>query len=374
MILAPRRRPAALIRTIRRDASPRPSIRHVSLVDVHNEWDPLEEVVIGTIAGARVPVADRSLHAIEFAACASAGEIPSGPVPAQIVEETAAELEELCAALEDLGVTVRRPEPRDIAATIATPDWSTDGLYDYCPRDVLLAVGRTIVETPAVMRSRLLEPFAYKRLLVEYLESGARWLSAPKPRLCDEMYDVEAPVGRRLRNLEPAFDAANVVRLGTDLLYLVSDSGNELGWRWLASALGEPYVVHPCRDLYASTHIDSTIVPLQPGLVLVNPARVNDDNLPAPLRGWDRIVCPPLVDTGHVGRFARASTWVGMNLLVVRPGLVVADRRQPDLIRALERHGIDVLALQLSHARTLGGGFHCVSLDVRRRGTLETYS
>ena len=75
-------------------------------------------------------------------------------------------------------------------------------------------------------------------------------------------------------------------RLGTDLLYLVSDSGNDLGWRWLQATLGDTYRVHPCRNLYSSTHIDSTIVPLQPGLVLLNPARVNDGNLPEALRGW----------------------------------------------------------------------------------------
>ena len=41
-------------------------------------------------------------------------------------------------------------------------------------------VGNSIIETPMVLRSRFLEGFAYKDLFVEYFESGARWLSAPK--------------------------------------------------------------------------------------------------------------------------------------------------------------------------------------------------
>jgi len=345
----------------------------MSLVDVHNEWDPLEEVIVGTTIGARVPVPDVGLFAIEYADHGSMDRIPSGPFPQHVIEETQAELGELCAGLTGLGIRVRRPEPRDHAALMSTPDWSTDHFYDYCPRDGLLAVDDAIIETPMVLRSRFLESFAYKQLLLEYFRSGARWLSAPKPRLLDEMYDPSAVAGERLRDLEPAFDAANVLRFGTDILYLVSDSGNELGARWLQSVLGERYTVHVCKGIYASTHVDSTIVPLRPGLVLLNPERVNDRNMPDFLRGWDHIWCPDLVDIGWTGERPYCSVWIGMNLLVLRPGLVVADRRQENLIRLLDKHGVDVLPMQLTHSRTLGGGFHCATLDVRRRGVLETY-
>ena len=345
----------------------------MSLVHVHNEWDPLEEIVIGTARGARVPTAGADLLAIEFSDYGSLDRIPSGPLPEWLIEQTEMELARLCQELAALGVVVRRPQLRDIAAHIATPDWRSDSLYDYCPRDVLLTIGTTVIETPMVLRSRFLETFAYRNLLLQYFDSGARWIAAPKPRLTDAMYDLVAPKGRRLQNHEPTFDAANVLRFGTDILYLVSDSGNERGWQWLQSVLGGGYTVHPCRDLYASTHVDSTIVPLQPGLVLLNPERVNEDNLPAFLSGWDRIYAPEMNDVGYFGEHARASVWIGMNLLVIRPGLVIADDRQPALIRALEARGIDVLPLRLSHARTLGGGFHCVSLDIRRRGALETY-
>jgi scyllo-inosamine-4-phosphate amidinotransferase 1 len=344
----------------------------MSLVDVYNEWDPLEEVVIGTVTGARTPLADPGLLAIEFPNYA-VDELPSGPLDRRIIEETEVELDGLCQKLATLGVTVRRPEPRDIGAQFSTPDWQTDGLYDYCPRDVLLTIGNTVIEAPMVLRSRFLEPFAYKSLLIEYFSSGARWISAPKPRLLDNMYDAAALPGRRLQEFEPAFDAANVLRFGTDLLYLVSDSGNEMGGRWLQSAVGDGYTVHLCRGIYASTHVDSTIVPLLPGLVLLNPERVNDTNMPEFLRSWDKIYAPPMVDTGFIGVHPRCSTWIGMNLLVIKPGLAVVDDRQPELIRLLEAHKIDVLALRLTHSRSLGGGFHCVSLDVRRRGKLETY-
>jgi scyllo-inosamine-4-phosphate amidinotransferase 1 len=343
------------------------------LVDVHTEWDPLEEIIVGTMAGARIPAPGVDLFAIEYVDHGSPENIPSGPFPRHIVDETEEELALLRDQLVAMGVKVRRPEPRDLSAKIMTPDWETDGFYDYCPRDGFLIVGNTIIETPMVLRSRFLESLAYKDLFLEYFSSGARWLSAPKPRLLDDLYDATAEAGHRLLNTEVAFDAANILRFGTDILYLVSDSGNVLGAQWLQSTLGDEYTVHLARNLYAATHVDSTIVPLRPGLLLVNPSRVNDRNMPDFLRGWDRIECPELVDTGFWGTRPYCSVWIGMNLLVVAPGVVIADKRQPELLRLLEKHGVEVIPMQLTHSRTLGGGFHCATLDVRRNGTLDTY-
>lgn len=344
----------------------------MSVVRAYNEWDPLEEVIVGSAVGAQIARPDRSLYTIGYHDCGSEDAIPSGPFPQAVIDETEEELTELCAALEDLGVTVRRPAPVDRGAVVATPYWETDGFYDHAPRDTLLIVGETIIEAPMAVRAIQLKLLLYKELLLEYFESGAKWISAPRPRLADEMYDPEGPEGSRLRDLEPCFEAANVLRFGSDLLYLLSDGGNEKGGRWLQSVVGPEYTVHVCRDLYTAAHVDTTIVPLRPGLVLLNPERVNDHNLPPFLKSWDKVWCPELVDLGHTGAPLN-SVWIGMNILMVRPDLAVVDRRQLDLIRTLEGHGIDALPLQITHARTLGGGFHCATLDIRRTGELESY-
>jgi len=62
--------------------------------------------------------------------------------------------------------------------------------------------------------------------MVDYLKSGAKWYSAPKPMLLDSLFEVD-PDKPTPRNGEPAFDAANVLLLGQDLIYLVSRTGNE---------------------------------------------------------------------------------------------------------------------------------------------------
>ncbi|MCS4592681.1 hypothetical protein KTJ89_06745 [Brevibacterium sediminis] len=345
----------------------------MSFVSTHNEWDPLEEVVIGTMRGAQVPQVGDDLFAVEFSNYGHRSNVPTGPYSPEVVETTETELDDLARTLKQLGIKVRRPEPRDTSKMFSTTDWATDGFYDYCPRDVLLTIGNSIIETPMVLRSRYLEPNAYRSMLIELMENGSRWFSAPKPRLLDEFYKETNPPGERLLNEEPAFDAANVLKLGTDILYLVSDSGNEKGLEWLRLMLGEKYTIHPCRNMYASTHIDSTIVPIRPGLVLLNPERVTMENMPTFLRKWDHIWCPPLQDTGYVSKQPYSSTWIGMNLLVVSPGRVIIDDRQTELIALLEAKGVETIPQRLTHSRTLGGSFHCVSLDIRRSGRLETY-
>jgi N-dimethylarginine dimethylaminohydrolase len=57
---------------------------------------------------------------------------------------------------------------------------------------------------------------------------------------------------------------------------------------------------------------------------------------------------------------------VGMNMLAVNPTTVIMDQNQPKLIAQLEQRGFTVIPLELRHSRTLGGGFHCVTLDLER--------
>jgi glycine amidinotransferase/scyllo-inosamine-4-phosphate amidinotransferase 1 len=342
-------------------------------VSSYNEWDPLEEVIVGSATGARIARGDISLFAVHFPDFGAPDAIPSGPFAQEAIETTQEELDVLCRELEKLGVRVRRPDPVDAEAILATPDWETDGFYEYCPRDSILVVGDLLVDAPMPTRAHRLKALSLRTLALEYFSGGARWISAPVPRLRDDLYDPTQPEGHRLLEHEPCFDAANIVRLGTDFLYYVSDSGNELGARWLQSTLGPDFTVHTCRDLGVSDHIDTTIVPLRPGLVLLNPSRIDDANLPPYFRGWDKLWCPELVDTEVPGAHSYSSRWIGMNILMVRPDLAVVDRRQTALIAELERHGIDVLALQLTYDRMIGGGFHCATLDVRRAGALESY-
>ena len=101
----------------------------------------------------------------------------------------------------------------------------------------------------------------------------------------------------KLSEDEILFEAANTVRMGRDLLYLVSRSGNYLGAQWLQSVLGDEYRVHTTAEIYRSSHIDSTALCLRPGLVLLSSDRVNPSNCPKILDNWERIYFEDIVPT-----------------------------------------------------------------------------
>ncbi len=341
----------------------------------YNEWDPLEEVIIGNPLQARFPTPDVSTRLAEYPD-RSLQEIPTGPFPDWIIEEAEEDVNEFASALRKLGITVKQPKTWSHDAEFSTINWKSRGYYNYCPRDIFLVIGDQIIETPCVIRSRAQESYSYREVLTEYLRSGAKWFSAPQPMLLDELFDVDLDKPSP-RNDEPAFDAANVLRLGRDLIYLVSATGNEFGGQWLQTILGEGFRVHFLKDVYYGSHIDSTFVALRPGLVLCNPSRINDQTLPDILRQWEVIYSPPMQDQArHDADYLNksiGSAWIDMNLFSISPDLVVVDAEQTDLIKLIEGRGIDVLPLKLRHARMMGGGFHCITLDIRRRGRLESY-
>jgi N-dimethylarginine dimethylaminohydrolase len=343
----------------------------MSAVCAYTEWDPLEEVMVGRALNARIARRDLSLFAVEYRHVGSIENIPSGPYPARVIEETEEDLERLVEAFESLSIKVRRPDVFDHSKAYSTPDWASDGQFNYCPRDLFLVVGDMIIESPMTLRARQYETLSFKRMLIDYMNSGAKWVSAPRPRLAEEAYNFD-PKDRAIGEIEPVFDAANIVRLGRDILYSVSDTGNLIGARWLQNLLGAEYRVHAVDNLYKGSHIDTTLTLVKPGVVVVSAERVSSKNLPAIFRKWDVIYIDKVVDIGYTN-IPYASEWIGINFMMVNPELAIIDKHQTQLRQELEKRGVDVMPMELRHARTVGGGFHCVTLDVRRRGTLESY-
>lgn len=344
-----------------------------------DEFTQLREVVVGDPSNARIPTrGDVSMWTSQYSELTweEMATVRTGALPKRIIEETDADLEALVATLRDLGVVVHRPAIIDHAQEFATPDWCSDGFYSYCPRDITLIIDSTIIETPSPTRARYFELNGLKDVFQRCMTQGSAWISAPKPRLLDQLFGVGPQGLPVLGELEPAFDAANVLRLGRDLLYLVSCSGNELGRQWLENVLraqGDTYRVHPLRGLYDHTHIDTTISVLRPGLVVLNPARISEATVPDLFRGWDIIWCPTAIDTSPTAAHPLGSAWLGMNLLMINPQLAIVDAAQHELIRQLQRHGIEVLPHTLRHSRVLGGGFHCATLDLVRDGEPISY-
>jgi N-dimethylarginine dimethylaminohydrolase len=158
-------------------------------------------------------------------------------------------------------------------------------------------------------------------------------------------------------------DAANVCRMNDRWLFLESPSGNRLAYEWLCEQF--PEVNIELCNFYGGVHIDSTIVPIREGVVLLNGDRVNKDNCPKVFKSWEKIYINDVVAQDFY-QYPYASKWIAMNILTVNPTTVIVDKHQTKLILLLEQKNFTVIPLELRHSRTLGGGFHCVTLDLVR--------
>lgn len=213
--------------------------------------------------------------------------------------------------------------------------------------------------------------------------AGARWTSAPKPELRDELFEPDYRIpkdGEPLRYIinesEPVFDAADFVRCGRDIFVQRSNVTNGMGIEWLRRHLGAEFKVHEIETTCRTPmHIDSTFMPLAPGKLLVNPDYINVDHLPRMFRSWEVIVAPRPDPAGSsILKFcAMSSAWISVNVLMLDEERVIVEASQTSMIRTLKEHGFKPIPCAFSHYMPFGGSFHCATLDVRRRGGLQSY-
>lgn len=305
---------------------------YVRSVYSNNEWDPLHKIVVGTATNAHWPVRCKGFRSLEETTRWQESPVPRGDVPDEIIHEANANLAVLCSVLRDFEVQVVRPKNLDFS--------SFDGMYNYCPRDRVLIIGDKVINCPMMFPCRMPEILALQDYLGEVIT-------------CDD---------------ETAFfDAANVCRLGKDLLYLVSDSGNIEGAGWLQRILGDDYKVHVIENVYQGVHIDSTIVPLREGLVMLNGDRLNKDTCPDVLKSWDKIwITKEDIESKDFYQYPYASDYIAMNVLSINESNVICDTNQRLIRDKIEKNHISTYGVEMTHSRTLGGGHHCVTLDLQR--------
>jgi len=218
------------------------------------------------------------------------------------------------------------------------------------------------------MISRAKEYDAYEWILKAQRKLGSKWFKSWKTT-----YNPE----------KPFFDAANLLRIGLDIIFQLSVSGNENGYRFFREFMEKRYNgkvrVHPVRDVYDGYHIDSTFVALGynkligKNILLANPERCDPTNIPVIFRGknWVVLNSADMIDQGYEEGFLLSSKWIGQNIFSINPNLVLIDEAQKPLINLLKFYGIDSLAVPNEVGRTVGGGFHCMTNDYRREEEID---
>lgn len=301
-------------------------------INSSNEWGKLKSVVIGSATHANWPSND-PVFALEGEKTSwKKTPVPSGPVPQHIVDEANEDLENLAGVLKQLDIEVYRPHEMDFV--------EKGGMYNYCPRDRLIVAGSRIIDPVMMYPCRDQEIYAL-----------------------DYIYQNASEILHMPRHADMVMDAANVCRMDDKWLYLESPSGNRKAYDWLCEQL--PDINIELVNFYSGVHIDSTICPLREGFVVLNASRVNSQNCPKAFDGWTKLWVTDCVAQDFY-QYPYASKWIGMNMLSIDPNTVIVDRAQHQLIEDLEQAKFTVIPLELRHSRTLGGGFHCVTLDLVR--------
>ncbi len=391
----------------------------VRKLNSHNEWDKLNEVIVGSAEGTVANLTWLKQEEIPTETLKEAKKLAKDACPEYVIEEVQEDLDNLAFALQKEGVVVHRPKVFDQTSFFSTPFWASNSNNCYNARDLNIVVGNKLIESPSMIHSRYYETTAYYEIFYSYMNEGFEWIAAPKPVI---NYDTLVPLfenekdrvitaednlhrtltkGRieklhKVPDKEILFEAANTLRMGKDLLYLVSSSGNKKGAIWLQEVLGNDYKVHTTSSIYRSSHIDSTILCLRPGLVLLNDTRVNEDNCPDIFKSWDKIWFSDVAPTSNeelelqknirepIGKkliemgfktnlLDMSSPWVGLNFLSISKDTVLVESRQTNLIKMFESKGFTVIPIQMRHMYTQGGGIHCATLDTVRESKLESY-
>ena len=276
----------------------------------HNEWDKLKEVIVGSAQNSCAVMTWRNAtKSLTDNLIKEALSLSKKAMPQSIIDETEEDLNGLANILTKFGAKVFRPKVHNLEKFCSSPHWYTTGNNSYNARDLNLVVGNYLIESPSQHASRYYETTTYYDIFYNnYFDDGFKWIAGPKPLLnyeplepmkvkentseakrYSELTKGKKETFHKLSEKEILFEAANTLRMGKDLLYLASSSGNIKGAKWLQEILPQDYKVHITSEIYRSSHIDSTVLCLRPGLVLLNSIRVNENNCPKIFEKWDKI-------------------------------------------------------------------------------------
>ncbi|MCR9204190.1 MAG: hypothetical protein NXH75_06410, partial [Halobacteriovoraceae bacterium] len=321
-------------------------------VNAYTEWGHLKEIVVGNCVHLTRENIDLSFK-LFFAENLQDQLIENSIVlQERLIAQRMEDLDNLSKTLETEGIIVHRPKPIETVKPFATPEFSSHTTPCDNPRDQVLIWGNKIIETPPLLRTRYFENDLLKDLFLAYFRKGADWIVAPKPAMRDSSFDQGQ---KDDTEIEMLFDGAQCMRFGKDILMNVSTRNHELGFQWLSRLLKGKANIHKVE--ITDNHIDSMMMPLRPGLLLINPTSMKSkiSKLPKALQKWETIEVPVL-DKTPKGKdevyLASANIYTNVLPLSEKKVLIFAQNvsQLDPLADKLTDKGLEVVPVQLRHS------------------------
>jgi glycine amidinotransferase len=115
-------------------------------------------------------------------------------------------------------------------------------------------------------------------------------------------------------------------------------------------------------------HIDATILPLREGLLVYNPKKVTEASLRRHevLADWDLRAYPFTPKEPEDPPLYMTSPWLSLNALVLDGKRVVVEASDRDTLQWYESLGMKCISCPFRHVNSIGGSFHCATVDLAR--------
>ena len=353
-----------------------------TLVSAEDDWSPLKSVIVGRAKGSSFPSEPNRMITRTMPSQHRANFRSSNPFPPEILARAQEELDRFASLLAGMGIRVYRPDQID---------WLEAGGYTGAmPRDGLMTVGNTIIESPFAWRCRRREiQLAYSGILDELSKQNDSLTICRAPTIVghDTLYDDEGNRASKttdgddrhwaINNSRPAFDAADFMRFGKTIVGQMSHVTNRKGVKLLQALVPDGYTVEIIDTTYKSAmHIDATILPLRKGLIVYHPSRISEEELRRheTFRDWELHACPFSPQANEEGDppMFMCSPWLMLNALSLDENRIMVEASQTRFASWLEqKFGMEPIMLPFKHVNSIGGSFHCATVDLVRSPTVS---
>lgn len=324
-----------------------PSKVGANKVSVHHEWGTLKEVVCG-IPNFRIP---EKLPEVVYKYAPAEGikflEANLGknlkeadPTAYKVISD---QMDTAVAILEKRNIKVHRLNEVSDDENAYLSRISPPGIIQFFPRDPMIVIGRSFIETELFFPLRRRERFGVRSALAERLaDSDAQVVSVPIADPVQEQQDGSWGAG-------PFLEGGDVFLLGKDI-YVgnTGNASNTAGIQWLSQYLGDSYNVHEIKLSNKFLHLDCCLATPRHGLAIVcREAFV--DGLPEFLNGWDFIDVP----------FKDAKEKLACNGLVLDDKTILIASGLDYLAKGLREAGQKVIETPFDAVYQYGGAFRC---------------
>lgn len=342
----------------------------------YTEFQPLEEVLIGTSYDTKF------LDELD---------VPFTPktkrLMTHLLDETEEDYQELIGILKTFGVKIRRPDFSEYRKGFGH---RLNGAYLMTPRDDQIVIDNKILM--GQYHTSLGQ--GYLNALMDYKKN---WLPDP---------------------VFKGLSCASMIRLGE---HIIVDNNLHANTDIHAKRLKQYFEPLGYKIIYTKTHdvkmknhlshADSVFAILKPGLILhSNPEYEKNSIFP----DWDYIFVDRSIKESRAVKYQKfidkklayrkecsyafedskyndevwfnfLNTWFSslmgyaeetyfdVNCLVVDEENVIFSRYNPDIFKEVEKRGMNPIQCKFRHRLFWDGGTHCITLDLKRKGSRETY-